>query len=115
MQILHLSIYTDRRRIFVITYLSEKKNTVHDSVYIYRVVYLRIFESLQRYLSAKFAFIKSPSSGDEISNSDFSVSSENDPQIGQDRECTCTMKTKEKKILILEGFRLKTFCLQKCQ
>ena len=36
MQILHLSIYTDRRRIFVITYLSEKKNTVHDSVYIYR-------------------------------------------------------------------------------
>ena len=46
MQILHLSIYSDRRRIFVITYLSEKKNTVHDSVYIYRVVYLRIFESL---------------------------------------------------------------------
>ena len=31
MQILRLSIYTDRRRIFVITYL--RKNTVHDSIY----------------------------------------------------------------------------------
>ena len=34
MQILRLSIYTGRRRSFVITYLSQKKNTVQDSVYI---------------------------------------------------------------------------------
>ena len=34
MQILRLSIYTGRRRSFVITYLSKKKNTVQDSVYI---------------------------------------------------------------------------------
>ena len=44
--------------------------------------------------------MKSPSSEDEISNSDFSASNENDPHIGQDCECPYTMKTKEKKILI---------------
>ena len=84
----------------------KKKYCAWLCIYIQSRLFANFWVSVE-ILSAKFAFIKSPSSGDEISNSDFSASSENDPQIGQDRECTCTMKTKEKKILILEGFRLK--------
>ena len=45
MQILHLSIYTDRRRIFVITYLSEKK-ILCMTLYIYTESFICEFLSL---------------------------------------------------------------------
>ena len=46
MQILRLSIYTGRRRSFVITYLSKKKNTVQDSVYIQSRLFAKFYLSM---------------------------------------------------------------------
>ena len=95
MQILRLSIYTGRRRSFVITYLSKKKYCARLCIYTESF----ICEVLFVYVEILIKEQKSLSSEDEICDSDSSVSNENDP-IEQDCECTSLMKTKEKNILI---------------